>query len=572
MTPFNPAVAAEVRALIQGAEDSTFDSIYRELCQLADCSPEGCVLLLQVCVDEVLLNVGGAKNPQLKRDLLSVIFRYCVNKPYFSTSFCEALRTIPVSDGFLEALSNELELSGAERVGLGLALSDSENPDLNVKGQKFSIAQIEELCSNHAHSVSNDRIQEIVVFLHQTDGLSRHMDSFTNIVSLLNVKERPFYVPIPLQEVNSYPANSFRHTELCIGSLDDGFDSLLSEIGKQISMADIITELGYGCTSDIAHCKEILSRFEPLDDTEISKLLGAVVSTHTGLGEAHNSYSTFLSALGNNQTIDPSQLTAWNIDVLVDSINEIAPRTNWTHVIENLDHEGFNIPDEAAFYFLMSAYSRACKDPFPLHAVCGSLWKNTEGQLSFLKHAVASPSDTFTFAHCTRKMAFPDLGNPTQGNQAWYCLDLLEVLCQLAELGYAKPVRSMLDYPLIHCPEVLLLGVSHINTTYNLLQHEVLSFVFPAMLKDTLHSSLVNYLWHVNPCLTLRGFVDAHSDMSCLLRTVEICYDLKILSTVLDSTPFTFSIRVATVAFRKDHSNLEKWLTEKLTAQRETFF
>jgi CCR4-NOT transcription complex subunit 1 len=37
------------------------------------------------------------------------------------------------------------------------------------------------------------------------------------------------------------------------------------------------------------------------------------------------------------------------------------------------------------------------------------------------------------------------------------------VLCQLAELGYAKPVRSMLEYPLSHCPEVLLLGVSHIK-------------------------------------------------------------------------------------------------------------
>ncbi|XP_062201118.1 uncharacterized protein LOC133903692 isoform X2 [Phragmites australis] len=573
MIPFNPAVAAEVRALIQGADELTFDSIYRELCQLADCSPDGCVLLLQVCVDEVLLNVGGAKNPQLKRDLLSVIFRYCVYKPYFSTSFCEALRTIPAGDGFIETLSNELELSAAERVGIGLALSDSENLDLNVQGNFFSIAQIEELCSNHAHSVSNDRIQEIVMFLHQTDGLSKHMDSFTNIVSLLNVKERPFYVPVPLKEVNADPANSFRLTELCIGSLDDDFDSLLSEIGKQISMADIITELGYGCASDIAHCKEILSRFEPLDDMGISKLLGAVVSTRTGLGEAHNTYSTFLSAFGNNQTIDSSQLTTWNIDVLVDSINEIAPQTNWTHVTENLDHEGFNIPDEAAFCLLMSVYSRACKDPFPLHAVCGSLWKNTEGQLSFLKHAVASPSDTFTFAHCTRKMAFPELANLTQGNQAWYCLELLEVLCQLAELGYAKPVRSMLDYPLIHCPEVLLLGVSHINTTYNLLQHEVLSCVFPAMLKeDTLHSSLMNYLWHVNPCLTLRGFVDAHSDISCLLRTVEICEDLKILSTVLDSTPFTFSIRLATVSFRKDHGKLEKWLTEKLNSQRETFF
>ncbi|KAL6906403.1 hypothetical protein ACP4OV_004004 [Aristida adscensionis] len=591
MIPFNPAVAAEVRALIQGADDSAFDSICRELFQLADCSPDGCTLLLQVCVDEVLLNVSRSNNSQLKRDLVSIIFRYCVDKPYFSTSFCEALRTMPVTDGFLETLSNDLELSAAERVGVGLALLDSENLDLAMKGKAFLITQIQLLSSNHALSISNDRIQEIVVFLRQTDGLSKHMESFTNIVSLLDVKEMPFYVPVPLQEIKADPANS-RHTELFVGGLDDDFDSLLSEIGKQISIADVISELGHGCASDIAHCKETLSLLEPLDDLGISKLLGAVVYTRTGLGEAHNTYSIFLSAFGNSQSIDSSQLTAWNIDVLVDSINEIAPGTNWTRVMENLDHEGFNIPDEAAFCLLMSIYNRACKDPFPLHAVCGSLWKNTEGQLSFLKHAVASSNDMFTFAHCTRKMAFPDLENITQGNQAWCCLDLLEVLCQLAEVGYAKPVRLMLDYPLIHCPQVLLLGVSHINTTYNLLQHEVLSCVFPAMLKETKQSSLVNYLWHVNPYLTLQGFVDAHSDITCLLRTVEICEDLKletkmlghigtlntkhfmeatlILVTVLDSTPFTFSLRLATVAFGKDHGNLEKWLTEKLSAQRET--
>ena len=111
--------------------------------------------------------------------------------------------------------------------------------------------------------------------------------------------------------------------ELCIGSLDDDFDSLLSEIGKQISLPDIITELGYGCASDIAHCKEILSHFEPLDNMAIAKLLGAVVCTRIGVGETQNTYSIFLSAFGNSQTVDSSQLTAWNIDVLVDSINEI---------------------------------------------------------------------------------------------------------------------------------------------------------------------------------------------------------------------------------------------------------
>ncbi|KAL6642702.1 hypothetical protein ACP70R_020883 [Stipagrostis hirtigluma subsp. patula] len=42
MIPFNPAVAAEVRALIQGADDSAFDSISRELCQVAILFSEWC--------------------------------------------------------------------------------------------------------------------------------------------------------------------------------------------------------------------------------------------------------------------------------------------------------------------------------------------------------------------------------------------------------------------------------------------------------------------------------------------------------------------------------------------------
>jgi CCR4-NOT transcription complex subunit 1 len=39
---------------------------------------------------------------------------------------------------------------------------------------------------------------------------------------------------------------------------------------------------------------------------------------------------------------------------------------------------------------------------------------------------------------------------------------------------------------------------------------------------------VVNYLWQINPSLTLRGFVDAHSDPDCLLRIVDVCRDLKV--------------------------------------------
>ena len=45
----------------------------------------------------------------------------------------------------------------------------------------------------------------------------------------------------------------------------------------------------------------------------------------------------------------------------------------------------------------------------------------------------------------------------------------------------------------------------------------------------------------------------------------------QILSAVLESTPFAFSIRLAAAACRKDHSHLEKWLTEKLTVYKDGF-
>ncbi|RCV47021.1 hypothetical protein SETIT_9G577600v2 [Setaria italica] len=570
MIPLTPDVAAELRLLLGDATDSNFDSIRRELCQLVDCGLDGCILVLQVCLNQRLLTAGEVKNLQSQQNLLSDVFRYCLDKTYFSTCFCEALKMTALPDGFLETLSNLLELSAAEKVGFGLALLDSEYSEIKLKGQRFSRAQIEELCSNPNQSVSNDQIHEIAVFLHQSDGLSKHMDTFNNFISLLKVTERPFFAPVANRERDSESTNSSRHLEMYFGSTDVDFELLLSEIGKEIGMADIVTELGYGCTVDSTHCKEILSVFEPLDDLAISKLLGAVVGTHKVLGEAHNTYATFVSAIHNSHTNDSPQLTKWNTDVLVDSINELAPSTNWVRVMEYLDHDGFNIPDEAAFYLLMSIYARACKDPFPLHAVCGSLWKNAAGQISFLKHAVSAPTDTFTFAHSSRQLAFPDLAGPSQGNHAWFCLDLLEVLCQLAEVGYTVSVRSMLEYPLEHCPDLLLVGVSNINTVYNLLQYEVLSCVFPSLLKDTTKGSVVNYLWHTNPYLTLRGFV-AHCDPDYLLRIVDVCHDLKILSAVLDSTPFAFSIKLAAAASRKDYSYLEKWLTEKLSVYRKGF-
>lgn len=151
-----------------------------------------------------------------------------------------------------------------------------------------------------------NRILQGIQFLTDQD-----LNIFTSLFPFVHKCCPPFF-PVPC-----------RHLEMYFGSTDDDFESLLSEIGKDISMSDIVAELGYGCTVDSTHCKEILSIVEPLDDLAISKLLGAVVGIHNGLGGTHYTYAMFVSAIHNSHMNDSPQLTKWNTNVLVDSINEL---------------------------------------------------------------------------------------------------------------------------------------------------------------------------------------------------------------------------------------------------------
>ncbi len=75
-----------------------------------------------------------------------------------------------------------------------------QSPFFSFPGQQFSIAQIEGLCLNLLQSPSNDQIHDIVIFLHQTDGLSKHMDTFNTIISLFKTKETPFFAPTPFNK------------------------------------------------------------------------------------------------------------------------------------------------------------------------------------------------------------------------------------------------------------------------------------------------------------------------------------------------------------------------------------
>ncbi|XP_022732983.1 CCR4-NOT transcription complex subunit 1-like isoform X3 [Durio zibethinus] len=574
MLDLSSTVASHVRFLLQSMTEFNADAVFRELCQFIEYGIEGSVLVLQTCLGCLNFHTTDTKNLQSEQVVAS-IFRHAMDKPNFYTVFCQSLRNVDISEDFLENFSKVMQLSVSEKIGIGLSLSDSENADTRMCGKNFCMAQIEELHSNPAPFDSSEQIQNIVMFLQCCDTLSKNVDSFMQMLSLVQAKDVAHFVLTPILSDEFHEANFLRNMKFFNESGEDDFDALLAEMEKEMSMGDIIKELGYGCTVDAAHCQDILSLCLPLTEMTISRILGMISYTYVGLEDNQTTFSTFSLALGCSTSSDLPPLNSWNIDVLIKTIKQLAPGTNWIQVIENLDHEGFYIPNEAAFSFFMSVYRHACQEQFPLHAICGSVWKNIEGQLSFLKYAVSAAPEVFTFAHSLRQLAYMDAVHGHLGNEnhAWLCLDLLDVLCQLAERGHTSFIRSMLEYPLKHCPEVLLLGMAHVNTTYNLLQHDVTSTVFPMIIKNALGAGIVLQLWHVNTNLLLRGFVEVHNtEPDSMIRILEICQELKILESVLEMIPFPSGIRLAVLASRKEAIDFEKWLSSSLNTYKDFFF
>ncbi|XP_051134130.1 uncharacterized protein LOC127253505 [Andrographis paniculata] len=578
MIPLSSKISGQIRFLLQSLNDSNADQIFQELSQCSLFGAEGCILLLQTCFNHLNIYEEDLKNLSL-HPLYTSIFKHILDRHHFSTVLCKSLREdTAITEEFLQNLAGALRLSLPEKIGVGLALSDSENQDVKNCGKKFCMNQLAELSANPVPFESTELVQNILMFLSRSEGLAKYVDSFMQMLSLVQLKEGDQFVLVPFLPEDQRSDNFFRHLELYSEGDEDDFDAILVEMEKEISMADVMSELGYGCTADVSQCKELLSLFLPLSETTIAKILGTIARTYAGLDDNQNAFATFHSALGGNSGIEQPPLTAWNVDVLVDSIKQLAPGLNWINVMDKLDHEGFYIPNEAAFSFFMSVYRRACQDPFPLRAICGSVWKNAEGQLSFLKFAVSMPSEIFSFAHSERQLTYDDAVNghtfqPGQTNHAWSCRDLLEVLCQLSEKGHASAVRSILEYPLSHCPEALLFGIAHVTTPYNLIQNEVASAVLPVALKSISGNSLVHKMWHVNSTLLLRGFINSISfDPENISRILDACHELKILSLVLDMLPFYYGIRLAAVASKKEIMDFESWLNSHLLNNKEAFY
>jgi len=73
-------------------------------------------------------------------------------------------------------------------------------------------------------------------------------------------------------------------------------------------------------------------------------------------------------------------------------------------------------------------------------------------------------------------------------NQAWLSVDLVEVLCHMAEIGHGSVVHALLEFPIKHCPEILLIVVAQVKV-----KCKVLILFFPLEVVLCLLSTLLLY-------------------------------------------------------------------------------
>ena len=60
---------------------------------------------------------------------------------------------------------------------------------------------------------------------------------------------------------------------------ENEFDIILAEMEKELCMADLMKEFGYGCTVNVTQCKDMLSLFLPLTEVTVARIFGSVVRT-----------------------------------------------------------------------------------------------------------------------------------------------------------------------------------------------------------------------------------------------------------------------------------------------------
>lgn len=251
-------------------------------------------------------------------------------------------------------------------------------------------------------------------------------------------------------------------------------------------------------------------------------------------------------------------------------------------MIASLDHSGFKpVTSPAGFATLVAAHRLATSPatPFPLAALCGGPWTRAPvAQLSLLRQAVVAPPELFSFEHCTAQL--PPLaglaGNASAvgtPNRAWLCIDLVRVLCSLADT-HATAVRAVMEPAMQHCPEVLTATLAAAAAAHpGRFARDLLTHLLAAFLAGHANSApVLRAAWSRNRAAVLAAataLIDR--DTRAVPRVAAALDDLGVLTDVARTAAPPLCLEMAAAAAAKGALEPDDWLRERLPADGAAF-
>ncbi|XP_054104439.2 CCR4-NOT transcription complex subunit 1 isoform X7 [Callithrix jacchus] len=559
-----------------------------------------------------------------------------ITKPNFISTLSYAIdnplhyqKSLKPAPHLFAQLSKVLKLSKVQEVIFGLALLNSSSSDLRGFAAQFIKQKLPDLLRSYIDAdVSGNQeggFQDIaieVLHLLLSHLLFGQKGAFgvgqEQIEAFLKTLRRDFpqeRCPVVLAPL-LYPEKR-----------DILMDRILPDSGgvaktmMESSLADFMQEVGYGFCArleysgvisaqcnirflvqaillpqpplGIEECRNIIMQFGVREVTaaQVARVLGMMARTHSGLTDGIPLQS--ISAPGSGiwsdgkDKSDGAQAHTWNVEVLIDVLKELNPSLNFKEVTYELDHPGFQIRDSKGLHNVVYGIQRGLgMEVFPVDLIYRP-WKHAEGQLSFIQHSLINP-EIFCFADYPCHTVATDIlkAPPEDDNReiaTWKSLDLIESLLRLAEVGQYEQVKQLFSFPIKHCPDMLVLALLQINTSWHTLRHELISTLMPIFLGNHPNSAIIlHYAWHgqgQSPSirqLIMHAMAEWYMrgeqyDQAKLSRILDVAQDLKALSMLLNGTPFAFVIDLAALASRREYLKLDKWLTDKIREHGEPF-
>ncbi|XP_068168259.1 CCR4-NOT transcription complex subunit 1 isoform X3 [Antennarius striatus] len=531
-----------------------------------------------------------------------------ISKPNFISTLCYAIdnplhyqKSLKPSTHLFTQLSKVLKLSKVQEVIFGLALLNSSNTDLRGFAAQFIKQKLPDLLRSYVDADLGGNqeggFQDIAIEVlhlllsHLLFGQKgacgvgqEQIDAFLKTLCRDFPQERCPVVLAPLL----YPEKR-----------DILMDRILPDSGElaktmmESSLAEFMQEVGYGFCASLDECRNIILQYGVREVTasQVARVLGMMARTHSGLTDGIPLQS--ISAPGSGiwsdgkDKNDSSQAHTWNVEVLIDIVKEVNPNLNFKEVTYELDHPGFAIRDSKGLHIVVYGIQRGLgMEVFPVDLIYRP-WKHAEGQLSFIQHSLISP-EVFCFAdYPCHTVAIDILKAPPEDDNreiaTWKSLDLVESLLRLSEVGQYEQVKQLFGFPIKHCPDMLVLALLQISTSWHTLRHELISTLMPIFLGNHPNSAIIlHYAWHgQGQSPSIRQLI-MHSmaewymrgeqyDQAKLSRILDVAQDLKSLSMLLNGTPFAFVIDLAALASRREYLKLDKWLTDKIREHGEPF-